>query len=953
MNFGPSRGSLWRKWDLHVHTPASLLNNQFPNRNGERDWEAYASALEASDLAVVAVTDYFTIDGYQRLKAMQVAGRLQGITMLPSIEFRLDQLVVVRPDTPGIRLNLHVIFAEDVPPEHIEEHFLHDLHFTAQGNPQAAHEQLKLKRSNLEEFGETLRRDHVKFQDRSALEVGATQAVVSLKEIAEILSGASRFRGKYVIVLPEAGSSEISWDGQDHGVRKTLLQAADLVFSSNPKTRTWCLGEPPYMEGRDAFVQEFRSLKACIHGSDAHDLATIGKPCARRGVKGHDCATGRDCEMRHCWIKADPTFEGLRQLLYEPGARVRCQADDPTPVQSPHSIASFEIHRVDVSPELTLAGATLHLNPQLVAVVGGRGGGKTALVDLIGNCYVDRSQSSDPNSFVRRIAGEEPAVEVTLTLANGEAFSKEVVDGSLYDNSELVYIAQGELESQVTDTAALTAQIDSMILESGAVADTVKRYDLEQAAKRIDDLTRQLESRNKEVVRLEGSAAPLIRTNTETAIKKKQSAIEDIAKKIEAARARLLPERAVEAEKQQQEIAQLRDTAQKQELLKQLLAEADEVIRESTTQMGTVISEINDQLRALGKKDPLPPFHYLGTERLAALLDEVKRESAATAKTIEQQSKDLAGLAGEQEALARTLDQKKKAEGELQTLQEELRAIAKAEEQLLAAKGARAGTLRALASGVLDRRQKYADLIALFSANKDRLLNDLEFSAEVSFDEEELRARAEELVDGRSVRLRAQKGSPGALDRYLECARSLFTATPPDIDAFVTEAERLLDELRTKLKDARAKNPLGVHELLFRNYFAFKPSVLYKRLPLSKLSLGQKATVLIKIHLADGSVPIIIDSHDDHLDNEFIMDELVEGIRQAKEYRQVILVSNNGNVVVNSDAEQVIVAERSGTTISYETGALEDPAMRERLVKVLEGGREAFSQRGRKYRLQR
>jgi ABC-type cobalamin/Fe3+-siderophores transport system ATPase subunit len=130
------------------------------------------------------------------------------------------------------------------------------------------------------------------------------------------------------------------------------------------------------------------------------------------------------------------------------------------------------------------------------------------------------------------------------------------------------------------------------------------------------------------------------------------------------------------------------------------------------------------------------------------------------------------------------------------------------------------------------------------------------------------------------------------------------------------------------------------------------PSVKYKKVKLSKLSLGQKATVLIKIYLAQGENPIVIDSHDDHLDNESIMEELVKAIRQAKQNRQIIIVSNNGNVVVNSDAEQVIIASRSDQgEISYNSGSLENPALRSKLLGVLEGGEEAFSKRQQKYRL--
>jgi len=124
------------------------------------------------------------------------------------------------------------------------------------------------------------------------------------------------------------------------------------------------------------------------------------------------------------------------------------------------------------------------------------------------------------------------------------------------------------------------------------------------------------------------------------------------------------------------------------------------------------------------------------------------------------------------------------------------------------------------------------------------------------------------------------------------------------------------------------------HNWLYHDYFSVIPRVRYKGTNLEKLSLGQKATVLLKIYLAQGTKPIIIDSHDDHLDNAYIMDELVRAIRQAKEYRQIILASNNGNVVVNSDAEQLIIAKRENGQIYYESGSLENPAVHREAVKV-------------------
>ena len=86
-----SKGSEWRKWDLHIHSPLSLLNNQFPKlSNGEPDWEQYLVKLESTDIAVAGINDYFTIEGYKKIVEYKKQGRLKNIhTILPNIEFRL------------------------------------------------------------------------------------------------------------------------------------------------------------------------------------------------------------------------------------------------------------------------------------------------------------------------------------------------------------------------------------------------------------------------------------------------------------------------------------------------------------------------------------------------------------------------------------------------------------------------------------------------------------------------------------------------------------------------------------------------------------------------------------------------------------------------------------------------------------------------------------------------
>jgi len=101
--------------------------------------------------------------------------------------------------------------------------------------------------------------------------------------------------------------------------------------------------------------------------------------------------------------------------------------------------------------------------------------------------------------------------------------------------------------------------------------------------------------------------------------------------------------------------------------------------------------------------------------------------------------------------------------------------------------------------------------------------------------------------------------------------------------------------------------------------------------------------------------PLVIDQPEENLDPHSVYTELVTFFRNAARRRQVILVTHNANLVVNSDSDQVIVARsyRESPTglprFSYIAGGLEDFAIREEVCDLLEGGREAFERRRRRY----
>lgn len=145
-----------------------------------------------------------------------------------------------------------------------------------------------------------------------------------------------------------------------------------------------------------------------------------------------------------------------------------------------------------------------------------------------------------------------------------------------------------------------------------------------------------------------------------------------------------------------------------------------------------------------------------------------------------------------------------------------------------------------------------------------------------------------------------------------------------------------------------------------RKYLYANADFQYKGKSVNKLSVGQRGTFYVCLKLATdpfGS-PFVFDQPEDDLDNEFIMAQLVPLFRKIKKYRQVIIVTHNANLVVNTDAEQIIVAENQGENIRYVAGSLEDGNVKENrgiradICNILEGGSYAFEKRERKYGIQ-
>ncbi len=144
------------------------------------------------------------------------------------------------------------------------------------------------------------------------------------------------------------------------------------------------------------------------------------------------------------------------------------------------------------------------------------------------------------------------------------------------------------------------------------------------------------------------------------------------------------------------------------------------------------------------------------------------------------------------------------------------------------------------------------------------------------------------------------------------------------------------------------------------SHIAVSYGLQYGGVDVEQLSPGTRGIVLLLLYVVidtEDDRPLIIDQPEENLDPKSIYEELVEHFKSAKLRRQIVIITHNANLVVNTDADQVIIAKcgphRPGALpeLSYESGGLENPVIRKQVCEILEGGETAFKERAKRLRV--
>ena len=198
---------------------------------------------------------------------------------------------------------------------------------------------------------------------------------------------------------------------------------------------------------------------------------------------------------------------------------------------------------------------------------------------------------------------------------------------------------------------------------------------------------------------------------------------------------------------------------------------------------------------------------------------------------------------------------------------------------------------------------------------------------------------------------------------------------PSHVQNIFSIYDKLISKSNTNIVFKRDITSVDAISQLFKNYFKIEYNIRYRNDEILDMSPGKRGLVLLQLilHISNATHPILIDQPEDNLDNRTISNELKHFVSAKKLTRQIIMVTHDANLVVLTDAENVIVSNQDGQQLNrenneyrfeYVAGSLEiatalkkmlhrkgffSCGIREHVCDILEGGEEAFKKREEKY----
>ena len=897
------RGSEWRKWDLHIHTPDTAKNDNF---KGDDIWEKYITSLENSDVSVFGITDYFSIKNYMKVKSYQKEGRLKDKLILPNIELRIQPVT-----GNGSPINIHAIFDPTLTEEEIEREFFRGLKFEYRGATYSCTTQ------DLCNLGRAIKEDH-SYPEESAIRKGISSFCVAYPDLKKVFDKPF-FHNR--LIVGTANSSKDGMSGllkQEAGLqpaREEICRMSDLIFSGNPNDIDYFLGKKTSI---DEVVNTYGNLKPCVIGSDAHSINEVA-------VFPNNRIT---------WIKADPTFEGLKQIVFEPEARVRISETCPD--------TKYDYNVIDYV-ELNKAGTwhqKIYLNQNLNTIIGGRSTGKSTLLSSIANKFdvieeIDNKDYiyslSDYIRVIWRDGNESYQRDIEFFPQNyiskiADTKSDKLLLDILLENDEKKQRYEVYLSKLAEQFSTIQTQV-ALLFEK-------KRLCSEKVAyiKSIGDI---------EGIRHEIGKQQSFRNEIQAKLSDKKDILEAYEK----------TEKVLNVLKEQQqsykyEIDVLKQLSQKDFLNLNSSISLSSLPKDTIELLSLKINQVVNQANKIIKEEisnQITNKSNAYTKVSNDINTILNKEEYKQGKQIFTDNKNLNEIIKNLDALNKKLAQITKEKESLSILKNEYKEIG---------------------SSIIKFHLEYLDIMNDIASCMRMQHEGVKLTSEIVLKNEL------EVALNESISLRS-----GAMNDFIkQIIDGYRKITRTDIEHSVKDLINSGMKGKLTLKgDASAQSLIT--KILSECWFELKLNVEYDGDNLKDMSPGKRSFVILKLLLdfSDKKCPILIDQPEDNLDNRAIYNELVEYIRSKKKERQIILVTHNPNIVVGADAEEIIIANQNGKNspntdsikFEYVSGSIENRkakdindtdipilqrcGIREHVCDILEGGETAFKHREHKY----
>ena len=893
------KGSEWRKWDLHIHSNAS---------DGKATPEEIIEEAQAKTIAVIALTDHHTFSNIDRIKEL---GKNAGITVISGIELRTEygqksvHIIGLFPDSYN-----GTILTQDA----LSELILGKLGIT---------------RTELITKGKS---DDQTLSDDAAFKNGMFKVQVGFKEAANLIH---KYGG---IVSVHAGNKSNSIEEMRHDGNG--ITNVDLLEDSLGTLKEELLKE--YIDiceiqkhSEAAFYLENFS-RPSIAASDAHDKKSVGK--------------------KYTWIKADPSFEGLLQIKYEPELRLSIQETMPTEKPAYSIIDSVEIGDSLFAP--LNSKTRIVFNPDLNCIIGGKSTGKSLLLNNI-------AYAIDKNQVLTKIGATQPESKKAKNQPAFFPISDVVVqwgDGSdssiMKSNSKkIVYIPQTYL-NRLSDEEEETTEVDTIIEEILLQDDRIKekRNYLESQKATIKH---EIDGFLYDYLQLSGKIKEnenaLLESNSSSSIRLEIQKLEEELKKY-------ISDTAI-TEEQSTSYNTFRDKLQKGIQNKADIGhDIVSIEKVETIEISNPFSLLDLQQKTRDKLDTV--FRSLQNEvdslwrqKRQSVIDELSKERLNCDAEIDQISKELSilqPLVEKNESFLRISDNVSKQKKRLSS-------ALKVEESLSSQKAEAVELLNKIVAGFSKYKNAYDSFTSYVNNTKSECVEGLNFHVETVFRSDAFRQHLSTVLNQKTI------------SRFKKA--NILQITEEDLTSDVLEA--LVDSLVSNTSESieiKAQYNMSVFlGEVFSDWYNVNYVVTMDNDNFARMSPGKKALVLLKllIGLANSDSPMLIDQPEDDLDNRSIYDDLVKYIKEKKQERQIIIVTHNANIVVGADSEEILVANRDGEntpnracTFEYVSGSIENSwkndaedavlysqGIKEHICEILEGGTLAFEKRADKYNL--